>query len=718
MNFAKKLTSISIKKKFIVMGTAMGVIPVIVMAFISLQIASSEIQDEAFAKLEAVRDIKVDQIEDYFQSMIDDISVLGSTSELIKVFDEIRKYHVDMNTQPDGNYDISTTRYKNLWENSSPFFAKYLSTLDYTDMLLTCTAHGHIMYTYQKRSDLGLNIRTSEIKETHLASIWKKVKETEKVVIEDFDFYKPNGGKPTAFIGAPFYENKKLIGVIILQIPLDHIDEVMQQSKGLGETGETILVGHDHFLRSDSRLANESTILKTKDESEAAIKSLEGKIGITEYICNHKLEAFAAYSKLDIPGLHWALISNVHREEVMAGEGRIISSTFYTVTILAIIMGFIGLLVANYFTNPILKVVSLLKDVAKGDLTKTIKFDTGDEFTTLSDSINEFLKSFRLIIGNLKNTEETLYLASQQLTDASSNVALSVTEVSTEISTVASATEEMSSNISNMSATAEEMSINANNVSTSSTEMSDTTSSVAAAVEEMSMSIADVLKNSNESTNIANEAADMSGNATETMKVLGSAADEIGKVTEVIKRIAEQTNLLALNATIEAASAGEAGKGFAVVANEIKELANQSATAAEDIATKITSVQENTTNAITVIDSVSLIIEKLNNSSNIIRNSVEQQTEAVNSIATITSEAQAATENISTNIAEVAQGSADLSKNASESAEGANEVSRSVHIVDETTATISAATEEFNSSAVELATIAEELKNIIGQFKV
>ena len=110
----------------------------------------------------------------------------------------------------------------------------------------------------------------------------------------------------------------------------------------------------------------------------------------------------------------------------------------------------------------------------------------------------------------------------------------------------------------------------------------------------------------------------MSQSATDTMNVLGKAAKDIGEVTALIKRIAEQTNLLALNATIEAASAGDAGKGFAVVANEIKELASQSAQAAEDIARRIEGAQSNTEEAVRVISGISDVIDSINESSAVI----------------------------------------------------------------------------------------------------
>ena len=138
--------------------------------------------------------------------------------------------------------------------------------------------------------------------------------------------------------------------------------------------------------------------------------------------------------------------------------------------------------------------------------------------------------------------------------------------------------------------------------------------SVASAVEEMTVNFKRIEDNSGQASEVAKEANVLAETANEKMSGLNEAGPKIGSVTEVIKRIAEQTNLLALNATIEAASAGEAGKGFAVVASEIKELANQSAKAAEDIATMIEGVQDNTKASVDVITKVSTIIETINES--------------------------------------------------------------------------------------------------------
>ncbi|MCF6268243.1 MAG: methyl-accepting chemotaxis protein [Melioribacteraceae bacterium] len=381
----------------------------------------------------------------------------------------------------------------------------------------------------------------------------------------------------------------------------------------------------------------------------------------------------------------------------------------------------VGISLTFLFTRaivkPIKELTELAKAMAEGDLTQHIESKSQDEIGVLAQAMNTFSKNIHAIIKNLQGQSNDIGEFSIQLSDVSKQLTLKSDALNENSNNVATATEEVSINSNTMAATAEEMSINAANVSVGAKEMADSANAIASAAEEMSSSVEDVSNNARNATDVTEKASEMSTKATTTMHTLGIAADEIGKVTEVIKRIAEQTNLLALNATIEAASAGEAGKGFAVVANEIKELANQSAQAAEDIANKIDGVQANTKEAITVIDEVSSIIKEVNESVSSISKAVEQQAIVSNEIATNISNSQTNIQSVTSNIGEVAQGSQDMAKSTSEAAEAATDVAQNIGEVSSATESIREDAQTVESASVHLKDVVVELSSIINNFQ-
>jgi methyl-accepting chemotaxis protein len=323
------------------------------------------------------------------------------------------------------------------------------------------------------------------------------------------------------------------------------------------------------------------------------------------------------------------------------------------------------------------------------------------------------LTEVKNLLARVAETSDSLASSSDGLSSVSGSLVSTAGEMSGQTRSVAAATEQMSANINAMASAAEEMNVSAQSVSMSAERMAGNISGIAAAIKSVSASLNSAGNTTRQSSRTAGDAARLAAGATDAMSALGVSAKEIGDVTGVIKRIAEQTNLLALNATIEAASAGAAGKGFAVVANEIKELAGQSARAAESIAGKIRDAQERSGLAVSVINEVSEIIQKLAGDVNSITDTVEAQIKTTEAVSSNTAEADNGLRAIVSSVKEVAAGTMEMSKNAGEAALGASAVAESVSKLSAAAENTSGGAAKVNSSASGLSKLALSLRELI-----
>ncbi len=294
------------------------------------------------------------------------------------------------------------------------------------------------------------------------------------------------------------------------------------------------------------------------------------------------------------------------------------------------------------------QILNVVSAAAQGDLTQQISITGNDPIGQLGDSLTRFFQTLSVSIASIGENATALAGASEELSAVSSQMSANAGETASQAQFVSSATDEVNANVS----------------------------VVATGVEELNSAIREIAKNASDAARVSQQAVTIASDTNKTISKLGDSSMEIGKVVKVITSIAEQTNLLALNATIEAARAGEAGKGFAVVANEVKELAKETARATEDISHKIETIQADTNGAISAIQEICEVINRINDISNTIASAVEEQTATANEMGRNVSEAARGSAEIAQNITSVANATQSTTEGANNSMQAASELSR------------------------------------------
>jgi methyl-accepting chemotaxis protein len=308
----------------------------------------------------------------------------------------------------------------------------------------------------------------------------------------------------------------------------------------------------------------------------------------------------------------------------------------------------LGLWVGRLITRPLRRVSAVLDAVADGDLTRSADVTSRDELGRMASALDRANARTRAVVAQVAESARTLVGVAEDSAAVNADIAARAAEASAQSGLVLRTSGDVSANVA----------------------------TVASSTEEMRASIAEIATNSSRAATVANEAVAAAQSTNETVTRLGVSSAEIDNVVKTITSIAEQTNLLALNATIEAARAGDAGKGFAVVAGEVKDLAQETAKATEDITRRVQAIQTDTGSAVEAIGQILTVVSEIADYQHTIAAAVEEQTASAGEISRGISDAAAGSATIADNMGGLSDAAAATNDGVTRSQAGVVELRR------------------------------------------
>ncbi|HDM8238304.1 methyl-accepting chemotaxis protein [Vibrio campbellii] len=635
-----------------------SIVPVIVALLVSVYSSTKSLNTLNEERLVALRDTKQARLDELFERYQNNTSAVAKVvaTNIDQLFNgDFHRLLTDLNRE-----------------------------LDFYDIFIVDES-GDVIYTVAREADYQTNLVSGAYSNSGLGDVYRAIRAGKQFAAVDFAPYAPSNGDPAAFLGVPL----KVEGeqwMVATQMSIDGINQLMNLRSGMGESGETYLVGSDYRMRSDSFLdpvgrtiqaSFAGTVKNNGVDSDAVKRALAGESGVETIIDYNGNPVVSAYSPIDMYGHRWALLSEIDVAEAEQPIKELM--TLNGIVLFLAVIG--GISVALVVTRAVMKPLGgepeemkqLMNQLAHGDL--RLNISQADE-GSLKQTLNTTASNLTVMIKDISDASSQLAATSEELSVVTEQSEQSLHVQNDELQQAVTAIHQMTSSIS---------------------EVAGSASSVSVSAAEANQGCQQELQRITKTVHTVSGLVEQVDEGNHNVVQLAEQVREISTLLDVIRGVADQTNLLALNAAIEAARAGESGRGFAVVAEEVRNLAQRTQVSTEQIEEMVHKVNQQAEQTEAIINNCKLVAGE----------TMEQVQETGAMIETVVGTME-----------QIHRQTSSVSQATEKQAKVSGGIDSSlVTIQDLATQNVSGA-HETSASSRELARVAVNLKEIVDDFKV